>query len=30
MLALGDARIKQALDSFRAAQTKKVTETKLP
>jgi 5-(carboxyamino)imidazole ribonucleotide mutase len=30
MLALGDARIQQALDAYRAAQTKKVTEAKLP
>ena len=29
-LALGDAKIKTALDAFRAAQTKKVTEAKLP
>jgi 5-(carboxyamino)imidazole ribonucleotide mutase len=30
ILALGDARIKKALDDFRAAQTKKVAEAKLP
>jgi 5-(carboxyamino)imidazole ribonucleotide mutase len=30
MLALSDARTKQALDSFRTTQTKKVTEAKLP
>ena len=30
ILALGDARIAQALDAFRAAQAKKVEEAKLP
>jgi 5-(carboxyamino)imidazole ribonucleotide mutase len=30
VLALGDASIKKALNDFRAAQTKKVAETKLP
>ncbi len=30
ILALGDVRIAQALDAFRAAQAKKVEETKLP
>jgi len=30
ILALGDPRMKAALDDYRAAQTKKVTETKLP
>jgi 5-(carboxyamino)imidazole ribonucleotide mutase len=30
ILALGDARLKKALDDYRAAQTKKVTEAKLP
>jgi len=30
ILALGDARVKQALDAYRAAQTKKVSEAKLP
>ena len=30
ILALGDPAIKQALDDFRAAQTKKVAEAKLP
>jgi 5-(carboxyamino)imidazole ribonucleotide mutase len=30
MLALSDARIKTALDGYRAAQTKKVLESKLP
>ena len=30
ILALGDAKIKKALDEFRAAQTKKVAEAKLP
>jgi 5-(carboxyamino)imidazole ribonucleotide mutase len=30
ILALSDPRIKQALDDFRAAQTKKVAEAKLP
>jgi 5-(carboxyamino)imidazole ribonucleotide mutase len=30
VLALSDAKIKQALDGFRAAQSKKVAETKLP
>lgn len=30
ILALGDSQIKQALDNFRAAQTKKVAEAKLP
>jgi len=29
-LALGDAKIKAALDAYRAAQTRKVTEAKLP
>jgi len=30
ILALGDARLKKALDDYRAAQTRKVTEAKLP
>ncbi len=30
VLAHGDAKIKQALDSYRAAQSKKVSEAKLP
>lgn len=30
ILAHGDPRVKAALDDYRAAQTKKVTETKLP
>lgn len=30
VLALGDAAVKEALDRFRAAQTKKVVEAKLP
>jgi 5-(carboxyamino)imidazole ribonucleotide mutase len=30
ILALGDARLKTALDGYRAAQTQKVTEAKLP
>ncbi len=30
ILALGDKKIKKALDAWRAAQTKKVEETKLP
>lgn len=30
VLALGDARTKQAVDGFRSAQSKKVAETKLP
>jgi 5-(carboxyamino)imidazole ribonucleotide mutase len=30
ILALGDAKIKKALDEFRAAQSKKVAEAKLP
>ncbi len=30
ILALSDAKIKAALDAYRAAQTKKVSETKLP
>jgi 5-(carboxyamino)imidazole ribonucleotide mutase len=30
VLALGDARIRQALDDYRAAQARKVEETKLP
>jgi 5-(carboxyamino)imidazole ribonucleotide mutase len=30
VLALGDAQIKQALDGYRAAQTKKVAEARLP
>ena len=30
ILALGDKKIKKALDTWRAAQTKKVEETKLP
>ena len=30
ILAHGDARVKAALDDYRAAQTRKVTETKLP
>ncbi len=30
ILALGDPRVRQALDAYRAAQTKKVEETKLP
>ncbi len=30
ILALGDAKIAQALDAFRAAQAKKVEETRLP
>ena len=29
-LALSDAAIKKAVDDYRAAQTKKVTESKLP
>jgi len=30
VLALGDARTKQAVDGYRTAQSKKVAETKLP
>jgi len=30
ILALSDAAIKKAVDDFRAAQSKKVAETKLP
>ena len=30
ILALGNARLRKALDQFRAAQTKKVTDAKLP
>jgi 5-(carboxyamino)imidazole ribonucleotide mutase len=30
ILALGNARIKTALDDYRAAQTQKVTDAKLP
>jgi phosphoribosylcarboxyaminoimidazole (NCAIR) mutase len=30
VLALGDARIRQALDDYRASQSRKVEEAKLP